>query len=104
MLSPLEQSTLEVLRGRLTQRFGVRLSELALFGSRARGEGHEESDLDVLVLVEALRPEERRGVLDLCLDLELETGLSIEPIVRDASAWQRSSALGREIERDGVRL
>jgi uncharacterized protein len=104
VLSPLEQGTLEALRGRLTERFGGRLREFVLFGSRARGEGHEESDLDVLVLVDGLRPEERRGVLDLCLDLELDSGLSIEPIVRDAATWQRSSALGREVEKDGVHL
>lgn len=104
MLTPLESETLDGFRAGLRALFGERLKELTLFGSRARREGHEQSDLDVLVLVDGLRREERRAVLDLCLELELGRGMSIEPIVRDAATWRASSSLGREIARDGVPL
>ena len=36
------------LKQRLALRFGERLLAVRLFGSRARGEAHEESDVDVL--------------------------------------------------------
>src|SRR5438067_11619154 len=44
----------------LCQRFGVK--ELALFGSRARGDHHRDSDLDVLV---DFLPETRIGLMRL---------------------------------------
>lgn len=46
MLLPRERKALEELRTWLEGRFGPRLREVVLFGSRARGEGNEDSDLD----------------------------------------------------------
>ncbi|MBI4952859.1 MAG: nucleotidyltransferase domain-containing protein [Myxococcales bacterium] len=102
-LSPLEVQALAELRRLLAARFGDRLAGLTLFGSRARGEGHADSDLDVLVLVDGLTPVERREVLDLACDLELALRVAISPLVRPAAA-PPVGALGREIGRDGVRL
>jgi uncharacterized protein len=101
-LSPAETELLRRFRLAMTERFGPRLTRLVLFGSRARGEGHEESDLDVLVLVEAVTAEERRRVLDRAFELELETGLALSPLVRDAATFSSTTMLAREIARDGV--
>src|SRR5579862_2311566 len=103
-LSLLEQGALARLRALLDARFGGRLAAMTLFGSRARGEGHEESDLDVLVLVEGLSSSERRAVLDDVFDIELATGLSVSPLVRAREVWRPHGALAREIERDGDAL
>jgi predicted nucleotidyltransferase len=103
-LSPLEVEVLGAFRERLRARFGERLAALTLFGSRARGEGHAESDLDVLVLVRDLVPAERRAILDVAYDLELDTRLVLAPIVRDPRSFRFDSALGAEIARDGVAL
>lgn len=91
-------------RASLVERFGGRLERVVLFGSRARGAGHEESDLDVLVLVRSLTPAERRDVLDLAYDLEVVTSLPISPVVRDARTWTGRTAFGREILREGIAL
>ena len=45
---------LEAYAERLRSRFGSRLHGIVLFGSWARGEAHEDSDVDVLVLVDRL--------------------------------------------------
>jgi predicted nucleotidyltransferase len=103
-LSPLERAALTTFRTRLAARFGARLDRAVLFGSRARGEGHEESDLDVLVVVHDLSRAERADVIDDAGAIELETGLVLSPIVRAAVEWRDASALGREIARDGVPL
>ena len=103
-LSPLESTTLAAFRKRLGSRFGERLARIVLFGSRARGECSSESDLDVLVLVTDLTPNERREVIDAAYDLELSSGLAVEPVVRDVETWRVDSGLGREVERDGVTL
>jgi predicted nucleotidyltransferase len=104
MLSPLERSALDRLRAALGERFGVRLASLVLFGSRARGEGDETSDLDVLVTIRELTRDERHAVLDLADDVERAFGLRIEPLVRDVDPRSLGAALAREIARDGVSL
>jgi hypothetical protein len=38
-------------RDQLRARFGDRLSDLRLFGSKVRGDDHDESDIDLLVLL-----------------------------------------------------
>lgn len=102
LLSPAEKDVLARFRAALSDRFGGRLRSVVLFGSRARGAGHEDSDLDVLVLVQGLTPLERREVLDVAFALEQGSGLALSPIVREESTWSFESPLGREIARDGV--
>jgi predicted nucleotidyltransferase len=98
-------------RDGLAKRFGPRLSEVVLFGSWARGEAGDESDVDVLVVVADLTESERRDVLDLAYDVALIR--SDEPIVLSALALSTSQVaslrarerlLLREIDRQGVRL
>ncbi|MCA8975169.1 MAG: nucleotidyltransferase domain-containing protein, partial [Planctomycetes bacterium] len=43
-------------------RFGRRVRQLQLFGSRARGEGNEDSDVDILVVIDDLTGGEQREV------------------------------------------
>jgi antitoxin ChpS len=90
------------LRERVAERFGDR-AKLVLFGSRARGEGHEESDLDVLVWLDGASRAERREVIDLAFDVEQAFGLAVSPLVRDPST-PLGAALAAEIARDGVPL
>jgi predicted nucleotidyltransferase len=101
-LSAAETSALSRLRERLEARFADRLAAITLFGSRARSEGHEESDLDVLVLVRALTRDERRAAIDDGGACE-SPGVALSLVVRDADTWTERSPLAREIARDGVR-
>ena len=101
-LSPAEHELLRRLRASLEATFGERLAQLVVFGSRARGTGHEESDLDVLVLVDGLTSAERRQIIDHAYDLELDAGLRLSPLVRDTASWPPQSLLAAEIARDGA--
>ncbi len=49
----------------ISERFGDRTRELVLFGSYARGEAHDESDVDLLLVVDDLTEAERDVGLDL---------------------------------------
>src|ERR1700722_1466168 len=94
----------------LRERFGDRVSAIVLFGSHARGEAHEESDVDVLVAIDELTPREQHGVFDLAYDVDR----SLEDwVVRSALAYSTAQAarmradgrrLWRDIDREGVLL
>jgi predicted nucleotidyltransferase len=106
-------SVLDAVRrfaGAVRARFGDRVSDLVLFGSHARHEAHEESDVDVLVSVRDLSDAERLEILDLAyhVDASLEEWVGLSPLVYSSAHAARMRAGGRrlfrEIDRDGVRL
>lgn len=109
-LPPEVQRVLGLFRARLESRFGERLVDLRLFGSRARGIVHEESDVDILVLVRDLRFPEDRAVTDLAFDVEMATGfeLAISPLVMTPERYRelldRERLIALEIEQDGIRV
>lgn len=75
-----------------------------LFGSRARGQGDEHSDLDVYVVVRDLASADRRAVVDIASDLSLASGLLLSPLVRAPAALSPDSSLGRVIAAEGIPL
>lgn len=89
-------------------RFGTRLRELALFGSRARGEGHEDSDVDVLVVIEGLTGPEAREVAYEAGDVLTRHDVLVSPFVvsaeRMAELRARERRIAAEIARDAVPL
>jgi hypothetical protein len=102
---------LERYKRSLQQAFGHRLSELVLYGSQARGEAHEESDVDVLVLVDDLTENERRMAIDLAYDAnaaERDNWAGISPLVHSTALAndlrQRERLIMRDIARDGIWL
>ncbi len=65
---------------RLKAVFGTRLRGLRLFGSYARGEANEDSDVDVLVLVDQLTDLEIGTVAAEATPILLETGVPLAPL------------------------
>jgi predicted nucleotidyltransferase len=104
-------AALERFCGALRARFGERLRETTLFGSYARGAAYEESDVDVLVVVDGLTEAERRDTFDLAYDASAAdrdawTGLS--PLAysteQAAELRGRERRLFRDIDREGIAL
>jgi predicted nucleotidyltransferase len=62
MFAPELKSILDELKQRLSDLYGDRLAELVLYGSQARGDADEDSDIDVLVVL--------RGDVDPCTELD----------------------------------
>jgi predicted nucleotidyltransferase len=97
-------------KGALVERFGERLRELILFGSYARGEAHEDSDVDVMVAVEGLTEAERGEVIDLAyfqgLAVDDTTLLSPLPYSTEQAARMRAGGrrLFSDIDREGIPL
>jgi predicted nucleotidyltransferase len=78
------------LQLQLLAKYGNRLKQVRLFGSYARGEADDESDLDVLIILD--RIDHYCGEVDrtgqLIADLSLEYGVSISRVFVSESEWR----------------
>lgn len=84
-------------------------AELILYGSRARGEGRQDSDWDLLILIDGpatLKAEDtfRRQIYPI----ELETGAVLTVLLASRADWQSplyaAMPLYQNINREGLRL
>jgi predicted nucleotidyltransferase len=103
------QETLDAFVAGVRGRFGSRVAAIRLFGSYARGEAHEESDVDCLVLLDRVGPEEDRAITDLAADLTWQlAGVVISPLIMSAAEFEAWKARERRtplaIEREGIPL
>lgn len=108
-LPPAVRESVDAFLAGLRDRFGSRLVEVRLFGSYARGEAHEDSDVDCLVLLDHVGPEDDRAITDLTGDLTWQIGgVVISPLVMSAAAFEAWKARERrtplEIDREGLLL
>jgi predicted nucleotidyltransferase len=109
-LPPAVGTALSRFREVLATLFGPRLREVVLFGSYARGAAHEESDVDVLVVVDGLTEGERREVMDAAYDAGAvgDEWVSISPLpysaVQAADLRRRERRLLRDVDAEGVAL
>ncbi len=103
-LSPLEIMAISAFTRSVRERFGARVERLSLFGSRARGEGRDESDLDLFIAIRGMTRDDRREVIDAAADVGVEHGLALSPLVVDPSTWREDLPIAGNIARDGVPL
>ena len=84
-------------------------AKIILFGSNARGEGKEESDIDLLVILnqDKISREREKQILQPLYALEFETGKMISPIVTTADEWEKAShrtTFYHEVMKEGIVL
>ncbi len=82
-------------------------AEIILFGSRARGDFHKESDWDFLILTENGENFKVRDFLrEKLFYKELETGETFSLVVHSLEYWEKLqlSYFYKEVTKDGVRL
>jgi len=107
-LFPSEASALGDLGTWLRGRFGARVREFSLFGSKARGNAHEESDVDVLVVIDGLTGREARDIAHFAGDLLTRWEARIAPFAVSAEHMAglraRERRIAREIDADAVAL
>ena len=90
----------------LPERYGDGLVDVRMFGSCARGEMREDSDVDVAVVLERVDWRTKCDVIDLSTDLGLEHDMLLSPSVLDRATFDRwrtqERPLVMDIERDGL--
>jgi uncharacterized protein len=108
LLSPVTNTALARFADELRHRFGEAVIGVRLFGSYARSEADEESDVDVAVVLERADWSTRREVIDLATDAGLPFDLRISPTIFDRKTYEhwreQERPLVMDIERDGVAL
>jgi predicted nucleotidyltransferase len=86
--------------------YGDRIERLVLFGSRARGDAHADSDYDIAVFLEDLsdRWREFHRLADLRAEILAETNAFLEARPFRAGSYHDRTPLMHEIRRDGLDL
>ena len=103
-LSDNERLAVHAFRTRLEEKYGK--VNLALFGSKARGDGTAESDIDLLILLD--RPVEialETQIFRIGFEIELEYDVILGLIVMNSAYWDsmgRQMPLRWNIDREGI--
>lgn len=93
------------VKGYLLARYGSAIEGVFLYGSHARGEAGDSSDIDLLVVVsESLTPwQVRRDLGDLLLNILLEEGELVSVlVVPESSLEEGSSPFLRQVKGEAV--
>lgn len=103
-----EQKSLRVFIQKLREQLDDQMLSVLLFGSRARGEAHPDSDIDVAVIVEQNDPKISKAIRYLAVEVWLEYGLYLSTCVWSRTHWQQlqtlQTRLYRNIQQEGVDL
>jgi predicted nucleotidyltransferase len=105
----MNQKDVEIARG-LKKRLSaiVRLLDFRVFGSRARGEHDENSDMDVFIEVENLDKGLKKAIRDVVWEVGFENSIYISPLIYTRSELVdtpiRSSPIVLNIHDEGVQI
>ena len=89
---------------------GKRLKKIILYGSYARGDYNDYSDIDIMILTDFsdMEIEEYRDkISDIAFDIELNTGYIISPILRNIDIFNMRTnyiPFYQNVEQEGVVL
>ena len=102
-----EKKALDELKKKITERFSD--VEIILYGSKARGDADEESDIDVLILLNRdVDDRLREDIFVLSFEIELKYDVVFGILVESRTFWNSSLAKAMpihwNIDREGIIL
>lgn len=108
-LNRIEEEAITKLKNLLSQKLGDNLKNVLLYGSKARGDYNNDSDIDILVVADTVTPDVKDIIRDAVLDIQLEYSLPIAAHIRslDYINAQRNNGLNlfiHNVEREGIRV
>jgi len=108
LINPIEYQALSEFTRRVSEVFTGNFVRAVLFGSKARGESHPDSDLDVAVLMLSVDSAVKMRIFDIAAEELLRYEVDISPLVFAANHYEQMKSDGfsiiSEIERDQVEL
>ena len=107
-LTLVEQQAATEFANKVYHEFGDQVESILLFGSRARGDADEDSDMDLLVILSDTEPSLVRAIRYLAVDVWLKYGIYLSTRVWSQAHWQKleemQTFLYCNIRRDGIKL
>lgn len=87
LLTPEQSQALALIQRRLREKF--RVEAMMLYGSVARGEADDESDIDLLILTQnQLSRLERHQITGIVFEVNLEYGTNFSTLVATRDSWE----------------
>jgi predicted nucleotidyltransferase len=100
------QQALDEFLRRALEKYRDRIERIILFGSVARGEAREESDIDILIVTKEEDYRLRRALIGLAFDILLETGDDISVKALSKADFERGKNFSflRHVLSEGVQV
>lgn len=96
------------INSQLKKKFKEKLDKIILFGSYARGDYDNESDIDILVLVEDVELKKYNDeIVDFEVDLTIKYGILPSIILRNTNYFNENKEVipfFRSVEKEGVEI
>lgn len=109
-IHPITQKTLNMFVDRVVENERTNLSKIVLFGSVARGETTDDSDIDVLVVLRKKNNENWKKIVgigvDVRWDMDFDNNAYLQPITvsEEEASGLDFYGLMRNIDKEGVVL
>ena len=87
---------------------GDKLTKIIVYGSYARGDYRENSDVDIMILTKLSEEEIRaikNDIYDLAFEVEMRTGIELSPIIKNEEQyeyWVDTLPFYRNVRDEGV--
>ena len=103
-----ERQMAESFVEKLLEKFGEQILAVILFGSRARGDATDESDMDLLIIMSEVDNATKREIRFLATEIWLEHGIFLSSSIVSKAHWRQLQELGTalycNISNDGIIL
>src|SRR5437870_748093 len=96
-IAPTTSAAIAEFSTRVRTTLGSRVARLVLFGSHARGDATEDSDVDILVVIEDLRSADAREIDGIVGDILTREDVLLSPLVLSASRFGELRARERRL-------
>ena len=87
---------------------GEKLAKVIVYGSYARGDYRDNSDVDIMILVKMSDEEIRtvkNDIYDLAFDVEMSTGIELSPVIKSEEQyeyWVDTLPFYRNVRDEGI--
>jgi hypothetical protein len=107
-MNDIRNETLRELKESIETFLGDRLLKMVLFGSTARGDYTDESDIDVAIITRGLTRELKHQILDRVAEVELNHLMPISALLLSEDEFsrlkKRERRIALDIEGEGIPL
>ena len=107
-LTKAEKKAVAEIKRRVLMLVGDRLKGFSLFGSKARGDSDDQSDVDLAILIDELSQTEKRKIIGLVADCEGRYLVVVSPLILSMTSFDglktRERRIALNIELEGIAL